>query len=216
MGERELIQHVIDALLGLPPAAVYFVIGLLAAVENVFPPVPADTAVAIGAFLSIGGKISAWAVFAVTWLANTISAVGVYVAGRTVGRAFFRGRIGRRLLPPRSIRRLERLYQHHGTWGIVLSRFVPGLRAVVPPFAGIARLGVGRTLLPLILASGVWYGTLTFLAVTLIGEFDEIARFVRGLNIVGVVAVGVVATAVLAIVWRRRRLMRGAADDAGR
>ncbi len=204
-------------MLGLPPAAVYLVIGLLAAVENVFPPVPADTAVAIGAFLSTGGHISAWAVFGVTWFANTVSAVGVYVAGRTVGRAFFRGRIGRRLLHPRSMRRLERVYQRHGTWGIVLSRFVPGLRAVVPPFAGIAGLGAGSTLVPLILASGLWYGTLTFLAVTLIGELDEIARFVRGLNIAGVVAAGVLAALVLAIVWRRRRRRRrGAEDDAGR
>ena len=115
------------------------------------------------------------------------------------------------------MRRLERVYQRHGTWGIVLSRFVPGLRAVVPPFAGIAGLGAGSTLVPLILASGLWYGTLTFLAVTLIGELDEIARFVRGLNIAGVVAAGVLAALVLAIVWRRRRRRRrGAEDDAGR
>ena len=215
-GERELIENVIDALLGLPPAAVYLVIGVLAAVENVFPPVPADTAVAIGAFLSTGGHISAWAVFGVTWFANSVSATAVYVAGRTVGRAFFRGRIGRRLLHPRSIRRLESVYQRHGTWGIVLSRFVPGLRAVVPPFAGIARLGAGSTLVPLILASGLWYGTLTFLAVTLIKEIDEIARFVRGLNVAGVVAAGVLVAVVVAIVWRRRKLRRGAGDDAGR
>jgi membrane protein DedA with SNARE-associated domain len=195
---------------------VYLVIGLLAAVENVFPPVPADTAVAIGAFLSTGGHISAWAVFGVTWFANTVSATAVYVAGRTVGRAFFRGRIGRRLLHPRSMHRLELVYQRHGRWGIVLTRFVPGLRAVVPPFAGIAGLGAGSTLIPLVLASGLWYGALTFLAVTLIGEFDEIARFARGLNIAGVVAAGMLVAIVVAVVWRRRRLRRGAVDDAGR
>lgn len=194
----------------------YLVIGVLAAIENVFPPVPADTAVAIGAFLSTGGHISAWAVFGVTWFANTVSATAVYVAGRTVGRAFFRGRIGRRLLHPRSIGRLERAYQRHGKWGIILSRFVPGLRAVVPPFAGIAGLGAGSTLVPLILASGLWYGTLTFLAVMLIEELDEIAHFIRRLNIAGVVAAGVLLAIVFTLAWRHRRLRRGAVDDGHR
>jgi len=91
----ELIEDIINALLGLPPTAVYTIIGVLAGVENVFPPVPADTAVAIGAFLSAGGRISAQAVFAVTWIANVVGAIMVYAAGRTIGRPFFQGRLGR-------------------------------------------------------------------------------------------------------------------------
>ena len=59
MGVLELFENILNGLLGLPPTAVYAVIGILAGVENIFPPVPADTAVAIGAFLSTGGAISA-------------------------------------------------------------------------------------------------------------------------------------------------------------
>ena len=50
-----LIESLLDWVSQLPPAAVYAVLALLAAVENVMPPVPSDAAVALGAFLSHRG-----------------------------------------------------------------------------------------------------------------------------------------------------------------
>lgn len=207
----ELIEYIINALLGLPPTAVYTIIGVLAGVENVFPPVPADTAVAIGAFLSTGGRISVQAVFAVTWVANVAGAIAVYAAGRTIGRPFFQGRLGRRLLNPGAMVRLELLYRNYGTWGIFVSRFVPGLRAVVPPFAGVANLGTLRVVLPLVVASGLWYGVLTFVAATAVREIDGILEFARRLSVAGVVSAGALV-AVVVFAWRRRRRRRLAED----
>ena len=207
----ELIEYIINALLGLPPTAVYTIIGVLAGVENVFPLVPADTAVAIGAFLSTGGHISAQAVFAVTWVANVAGAIAVYAAGRTIGRPFFQGRLGRRLLNPGAMVRLELLYRNYGMWGIFVSRFVPGLRAVVPPFAGVANLGALRVVLPLVVASGLWYGVLTFVAATAVREIDGILEFARRLSVAGVVSAGALV-AVVVFAWRRRRRRRLAED----
>jgi membrane protein DedA with SNARE-associated domain len=192
-------------LLGLPPAAVYAVVGALAAVENVFPPVPADTAVAVGAFLSVGGAISAWSIFLITWVANVSSATAVYVAARVVGRPFFRGRTGGRLVRPTALARIERLYERHGTWAIFVSRFVPGVRAVVPPFAGVAGLGAVRALVPVALASGLWYGGLTFLAVLTIQNVGQIGAFVTGLNRVALLGAVVVLVVVVSVLLARRR-----------
>jgi membrane protein DedA with SNARE-associated domain len=191
----------------LPPALVYTIIGILASTENVFPPIPADTAVALGAFLSNASNISAWAVFGVTWAANVGSAAGVYVAARRVGRPFFTGRLGSRLLKPEAMVRIERLYERHGTWGIFLSRFIPGVRAVIPPFAGVAGLKSVRALVPMILASGIWYGTLTYVAANLVPHLDDVAALVVRMNWVGLIVlamlVGVVGV-VLALRMRRR------------
>jgi membrane protein DedA with SNARE-associated domain len=209
----DLLRDVIDALVALPPGAVYTAIGILAAVENIFPPVPADTAVAVGAFLSTAGQISVWMVFGITWTANSASATGVYIAGRTIGRPFFRGRLGRRLLQPRAMARLELAYERHGTWGILLSRFVPGLRAVVPPFAGIAGLGAFRTIAPIVVASGLWYGALTYLAATVIRELQQIVDLISGINRVGLGIAVSAAVAGLATWWRRRRRKSMVEDD---
>ncbi|HEX9582580.1 MAG TPA: DedA family protein [Gemmatimonadales bacterium] len=181
-------------------------IGALAGLENVFPPVPADTAVALGAFLSNAGAVSATAVFLITWTANVTTATAVYLAGRTLGRPFFSGRLGRRLLDPARLDRLERLYREHGAWGIFLSRFIPGVRAVVPPFAGIAGLGAWRAIVPMAVASGLWYGLLTLLAATAARSLDDLALLVARLNwAVALIAVSGAAAIVAGIVLRRRR-----------
>lgn len=177
---------------------------MLAAVENLFPPIPADTAVALGAFLSNTGAVSAWGIFGVTWIANVGSAIGVYVAARTIGRDFFKGRLGARLLRPESLNRLEKLYNRHGTWGIFLSRFVPGVRAVIPPFAGIAGLGCVTALVPMALASAIWYGTLTFIAAKLLLKLDDIPVLLARVNRAGIAILSVVTVGLLAwFLWSR-------------
>lgn len=201
---RELFDAILDHLLTLPDWAVYATVGGLAAVENVFPPVPADVAVGLGAFLSGRGTVIATVVFLVTWVANVTSATTVYVAGRTLGRSFFTGRLGRRLLRPRYLERIEHLYDRYGSWGIFFSRFIPAARAVVPPFAGIANLSAPRTIVPIAAASAVWYGMLTALVAAAAGQIEDVFRLVSRLNWV-VLALGVIGVALAVLLWRRHR-----------
>ncbi len=175
--------------------------------ENIFPPVPADTAVALGAYLSRSGTVSAVSIFLLTWVVNVGSAAMVYWAARTHGRRFFRGRLGQRILRPQALARLETMYRHHGLWGIFLSRFVPAVRAVVPPFAGIAALGPVRALVPTALASAIWYGTLTVLVVALADQIEDVIRLVDGLSLTAL-AVTAAVVLVLVVVARRRSARR--------
>ena len=54
-GDARVADQFLDWVAGLPQAGVYAVLIVLSAVENVFPPVPADVAVVLGAFLSQRG-----------------------------------------------------------------------------------------------------------------------------------------------------------------
>jgi membrane protein DedA with SNARE-associated domain len=184
---------------------VYAVLGVLAAVENIFPPVPADVAAAVGGFLSSGGQVSARAVFLVTWAANVAGAAGVYLAARHFGRPFFRGRVGQRLIRPAAFERLERLYARYGSVGIFLSRFIPGVRSIVPPFAGVAGLSTVRALTPTVVASGLWYALLTWLGAQFAHQIQDVVRFADHLNAWSVVVVlAVVGVLGSVVVWRRR------------
>ena len=122
------------------------------------PPVPSDAAVALGAFLSHRGVTTPILVFLVTWTANLVGAAFVYLAARRFGHRLFATATGRRLLAPRSLAVIEREYLRFGVAGIFFSRFLPGIRAVVPPFAGLVRLGLIRTFVPMAIASMIWYG----------------------------------------------------------
>jgi membrane protein DedA with SNARE-associated domain len=200
------LSDVLAFLEGLPPGPLYGVILALAALENIVPPLPADTAVALGAFLAGRGSLDAWAVFGVTWGGNVGSAAAVYALGRRYGRDFFRGRIGRKLLPESVLAHIAEQYHRHGEFGIFVSRLLPVWRAVVPPFAGIAGLSAPRTLIPIALASALWYGALTFLIVRL-GTNLEAALAVLGRVNRGLGAAALAVFIFLAV-WIVRRLKR--------
>ena len=197
----------LQQLASLPPLLIYVVIAAGAAVENVFPPVPADTFVLLGAFLAAAGRANPWLVILFTWLANVASALGVYALAYHFGEAFFGTRVGRFLLHPRQLEQIGDFYRRWGVIAIFGSRFLPALRAMVPVFAGVTRVSVWRVLPPLAVASALWYGALVYLGTLAGGNWRAIAAFFdRASLVLGMVA-GVLAVS-LAAWWIHSRRHR--------
>jgi membrane protein DedA with SNARE-associated domain len=178
------VSDVLGFLESLPPGPLYALVAVFSALENIFPPIPADTALGLGAFLAGRGRMDAWAVFWVGWGANVATGAAVFFLARRYGRAFFRGRLGRRLLPRRVLERIEHEYERHGTYGVFLARLLPVWRGVVMPFAGVARLHPVRAIVPMALAGALYYGGLVALIATLAANLDDVVRFIRGVNAV--------------------------------
>lgn len=200
-----MLDGILDALGALPVVPAYLVLMALSALENVFPPVPADTAVALGAFLARRGAVSVVPLAALCWFANMASAAGMYTFARTHGPGFFREGWGRRIMPPGVMASLEEAYGRWGTAGIFLSRFLPGVRAAVTPFAGVAGLGPFQALVPAAVASAIWYGLLAFAGYEVAENWEAVKALVGRTNrALGIAAV--VATAIaVAWLWRRSR-----------
>jgi membrane protein DedA with SNARE-associated domain/uncharacterized tellurite resistance protein B-like protein len=145
----------------------------------------------------------------VTWLANLAGAATVYFLARRYGRRLFATRTGRRLLAPRSLAIIEREYLRFGIAGIFVSRFLPGIRAVVPPFAGLVGLSPLRTFVPMALASGIWYGSLIILATLIGSNWERINSVILGVNrTLGVAALALIISAIGWYLLRRRRRQR--------
>ena len=178
---------------------------MLAAVENIFPPVPADVSVALGAFLAGRGYMNAWLVFALTWVANVGSAAGVYALARRHGALISRGFLGRHIFTPNTLAHIEEQYRRHGAYGIFFSRLLPVWRGVVMPFAGIARVPAWRALIPMALASAVYYGALTYVVSRLGTDLDGVLGMVRQVNSWLAVVAGVLILVIALWIVRRRR-----------
>lgn len=145
---------------GLPDWVVYLVLWAGAAVENLLPAVPADTFVALGGFLAGAGALDARWVAVGTWASNAAGALFVYRMSHLYGRDFFERGFGRYLLRPHQMARMERFYARWGTPAIFFSRFLPGIRAVVPVFAGATHQPWSHVVPPIVIASAIWYGGL--------------------------------------------------------
>ena len=202
------LQPLLDWLTALPPAMLLAAMALLAAAENIFPPIPADVLIAFGAFLAARGNSSPWPPLLAVLIGNIAGAMGMYIVGRRFG-AVWTGRRFHIHASENADATLSAWYARFGIVALFLVRFIPGARAVVAPFAGAFRLPVGRTALAIAGASVVWYGLITLVAYRAGSNWDGlvhlIARLARNTALVAIVLV-----VVLAALWLRHRRRRRA------
>jgi membrane protein DedA with SNARE-associated domain len=200
------VAETLDWLTSLPPLALYLTLALVAAVENVFPPIPADTVVALGAFLAARGEASPWLTFASTFTGNMSGVALTFWLGRTYGSAWIARRFFKGSDELAAEERLRGLYARFGAISLFASRFLPGFRAVVPPLAGALRLPVLPSFLAMSVASAVWYGALTWLGFRLAGDLEELVdRIGQANRVLGAIAASIAAVAVAVWLLRRRR-----------
>ena len=175
-----------------------------AAVENVFPPVPADTVVALGSWLAARGQGSALWAFLATWIGNVAGAAAMYAVGRRHGTSWMHRKFPA-LADEKGEQRLRELHRKYGVAALFLSRFVPGVRAIVPPFAGALRLAPASTMLSIGLASGIWYGLVSYLAFRAGADWGTLMRTITRYGRLSAVVAGIVIAAAVLVWWIRRR-----------
>lgn len=200
----EWASSALEWLLAIPASLVYLIVGAAAAIENVFPPIPADVGVLIGGVIAGAGDADPWILLAAVLVGNVGSALFVYWLGLRYGQRFFSGQIGRFILAPRQLRGLERAYERFGFPIIFFSRFLPVFRPVVPAFAGISRLGAIRTGIPIAMASTIWYGILVYLGTTAGSNWQALLSWLQSVSVWLWVAAGVLFIPIFWI-WRKTR-----------
>lgn len=204
------MHELIDGLLGLvarlPVEVLYLLVGAGAAIENLFPPIPSDMFVVAGAIIADRGLLDSRLVFLVAWVSNLLLALLVYLAARRYGAGIFATRWGHWMLRPEQLRRMSVFYREYGTLTILVSRFFPVFRVLVPAFAGISHLGFWRTAVPLSIASAVWYGALVTAGVLFSRNIDRLLGPLRAVNTTAGIIGGLVAVLLLLLWWRSRRV----------
>jgi membrane protein DedA with SNARE-associated domain len=100
---------------------------------------PGKTSLVAAAILAAEGTFEIWEVIAVAAAAGLVGGYAGYTIGRLGGRPLVdRTRLGRRLGAP--IAMAERFFATHGSKAVFFARFLPGLKVVAAPAAGISRM----------------------------------------------------------------------------
>jgi membrane protein DedA with SNARE-associated domain len=202
------VSGVLEWLSALPAPALYLALVITAALENFFPPLPADTIVAFGTFLAARGEATAVGAFLATWVGNVAGAMAVYALGRRYGaeavqrRVLAYGQAGQR-----AGNRLEKLYVRYGMLALFLSRFLPGVRALVPPFAGAMRMPALPVCLAIGVASAIWYGTVTVAAYHVGADWDLLRARLMEVSRTTTLVAGTILTLIVVgwLVYRKLR-----------
>lgn len=194
----------LDWLSSLSAAWLYGAIVVAAFAENVFPPLPADTVVALGAFAAARGEGSAWGAWLATMIGNLGGAMTMFALGKRVGMRGLSARFPR-VFPLEASARVAEQFRARGLLALITSRFLPGVRAFVPPVAGAIGMHAGSAAVAMALASGAWYAIVCGLAFRAGANADVLLDQISAQQrMVGGIAAGVVVLMVAVVVWRRQ------------
>ncbi len=183
----------------LPPWLIYVLLMSASALENIFPPFPGDTITVFGAYLAGRGLIAPLPVFLFTATGNLASNIMLYYIGLSRGRDF----IARHkwLFHQDTLARLTLFYRKWGQLAIFGSRFLVGLRSVVPLFAGVSRFKPRKFIIPVAVSILVQHTLLVWLGYTVGQRWEYIKALLHEVNLgLGVVTALVV---VALIFWFR-------------
>lgn len=122
----------------IPPILVYVVVFASCIVESFFPPWPTDVIALYAGFLAGRGQVDGRLVLGAAVGGTQVGVMSVFWLARRWGRDLFAGRLGR-LVHVERLARLEAWFARYGAPAIAISRFFPGIRALVLPAAGLAR-----------------------------------------------------------------------------
>ena len=199
------MSSVLAWLASLPPPALYTILALVAATENFLPPIPADVIVAFGSFLAARADRSPIPTIIAVVVGNVGGALAMLALGRRFGAEWIHRRLNR-VMGESAEQRVQHWYNRYGLPALFLSRFLPGVRAVVPPLAGAIRVPLGGAIAAIAIASTIWYAALALIAYRLGTEWERIMDAIKRFQTVAAVAAGAIV-AVGLIVWyvlRRR------------
>jgi membrane-associated protein len=191
------------------PAACLLVLGLLVVETGLFVGVflPGDSLL-FGAGLLVGSgalDVPIAVLAASAWTGAVLGDTLGYGVGRWGGHAWLeRGRQGR---GRRFLAAAERMYARHGWFAIVICRWYPGIRAIVPTLAGAGRMHPARFGAANALGAMLWA-----VGMVLLGHAAATTAWVRDAAL-WAMAVSVVLTLGYVVVHAARRRIRGRRGD---
>jgi membrane protein DedA with SNARE-associated domain len=196
---------------GIPPLLIYAVVFLSCILESFFPPWPTDVISVYAGFLAGRGYLTPSLVLVAAVVGTQIGVMAVFWLSRRWGRGMLDGPLGR-YVPRTRLVQLELWFARYGAPAISISRFFPGVRALVMPAAGLAGFAVWKVWVYAGLSVVAWNVFVVGLGL-LAGTHLEWAKhvLVRYNAVAGTlvaVAVAAVLVRILARRLRRRRVSR--------
>ncbi len=139
----------------------YLAIGLLIALENIFPPIPSEIILTFTGFLILSTRLTIPGAILAATTGSVLGAIILYGVGRLLTEErlnrLLATRVGKLLrLKPKDVNRAFRFFHQHGGKAIFLGRFVPVVRSLISVPAGMAEYPLLRFTLLSTIGTAIW------------------------------------------------------------
>jgi membrane protein DedA with SNARE-associated domain len=143
----------------------YGYLGLFAlmVLESASLPVPSEVVLPFAGYLVYTGAMNFWVALADSTVAGLVGALTIYYLAFRLGRGFIDRTLERFGVSARSIDGAERWVSTKGAWGVLIARFLPGLRSIISIPAGIFNMKLKPFFITTLVGSFVWSAFLIYL-----------------------------------------------------
>jgi undecaprenyl-diphosphatase len=131
----------------------YLIIGLFIFLEGISIPFPTDTTVVTAAAFAAHGRLSLAMIFLVSTVTAVAGTTVAFVAGRRGGTFFERHS---RRVHPAVLTRTRGFFDRHGGTTVIVGRFVPIVRMLISPMAGLSTMSFARFTLFNVTGAALW------------------------------------------------------------
>lgn len=201
------IVEIVDQLIHTVGPIAFLVLGAVAFLEYLCPPLPGDTILLLGGVYAVRGEQSWLLVFLAIIVGSMAGAAVNHRVGWWLGtRAEKKSFLG---IHPDQLHHHQERMRKYGAWLLVGNRFLPGVRTLIFVAAGAAQMPLGRVL---------FLGTISAIAHTAVilaigaavgGNLERLEAIVsryQKLFLIALIAVGVLATIRFLVQrWRKQR-----------
>lgn len=191
-------------------------VGLLIALENVFPPLPSELILPFAGFASERGDLNLFLAWSAATIGALVGALVLYAVGAVVGYERLHELAGHRwfiLFGQKDLERGERAFDRYQGPIVFFGRMVPLVRSAVSVPAGIARMPLAKFCLYTALGAGIWNAVFIYAGYVAGENYEQIEGYVQPVSY-AVVAVLLVAVVALVVRTVRRKRSRAAAAEA--
>ncbi len=172
-----------------------------AAIEYVFPIFPGDSVTLLAGVL-VGGY--QWNVAIVFLSVLSGSVLGSWIAF-AIGQRWQKRRQTDEVQPGR-LGRLVDKFRRHGSWYLVLNRFMPGIRPLFFVAAGLAGMSTRRVLLLSAVSATLWNAALMVAGIAVGHNIDRLEGWFRTYSTIAWIAIVVVVVAIaIRYLWLRMK-----------
>jgi membrane-associated protein len=163
---------------------------------------PGDSLLITAGLLAASGDLSLWGVMVAVVAGGVLGCVSGYFIGQRFGPAVFRNQESR-WFKPEYVTQAEKFFAQYGWQSVVLARFVPIVRTLVPTLAGVSRMPLGIFTAYNVLGALLWGVSLPALAYFFGKLIPNLDKYV--LLIVAVVLVVSVIPVAVKVMQARRQ-----------
>ena len=180
-------------------------VGIL--LENLGIPLPGETITIVGGFLAGSGELNYWLVLASAAMGAFIGGIGGYSVGKYGGWKLILGAAKVLRIQEVQLEEIKTRFSDNAVKAVFFGRFIPLIRIVSSPMAGVVEMPVGKFLAVNLVGAVTWASVMTTIAF-FVGRIVSLEQLLAWVSKFAILALFIAIGFIVIPIWLESRIAK--------